>query len=39
MGAERDTQVWVRGSSEEDNKRYKELMDYMEEKRVEPMNC
>jgi hypothetical protein len=35
MDAERDTQVWVRGSSEEDNKRYKELMDYMEEKRVE----
>ena len=35
MDAERDTQVWVQGSSEEDNKRYKELMDYMEEKRVE----
>ena len=35
MGTERDTPVWVRGSSEEDTKRYKELMDYMEEKRVE----
>jgi hypothetical protein len=27
--------VWVRGSSEEDKKRLKELMDYIEEKRVE----
>ena len=35
MGTERDTPVWVRGSSEEDIKRYKGLMDYMEEKRVE----
>ena len=32
---ERDTQVWVKGSTEEDNKRYRELMDYMEEKRLE----
>jgi hypothetical protein len=32
---ERDTQVWVKGSTEEDNRRYRELMDYMEEKRLE----
>ena len=34
-GAERDKPVWVQGSSEEDNRRYRELMAYIEEKRVE----
>ena len=30
-----DHAVWVQGSLEEDKKRYRDLMEYMEEKRVE----